>query len=149
MCTKPESLAAAGQGQQTAKQHGGGGGHGGMGGKADPNSFVQGEMRAVAMKLHTRDQAREGQKETQGKKFNEWEPTREGYLQFLVDSRLVYGAFDKAIALRPSLSELRDTGLERVAALDADIAWMQSEYPELELPRASDRAAEYASLIEE
>ncbi|CAM9185272.1 unnamed protein product [Discosporangium mesarthrocarpum] len=51
-------------------------GHGGMG-KMDPNSFVQGDMRKAAMRLHTRDQApKEGEKQNKGKKFSEWVPSR-------------------------------------------------------------------------
>ncbi|PKU84178.1 Heme oxygenase 1, chloroplastic [Dendrobium catenatum] len=34
------------------------------------------EMRAVAMKLHTRDQAKEGEKEPEGKPVAKWEFTR-------------------------------------------------------------------------
>ena len=93
--------------------------------KADPTSFVQGEMRRVAMKLHTRDQApKEGQKENKGKKFSEWTPSRAGYLQFLVDSRAVYTTFDEVVASREEYAALRQTGLERTAALDTDIKWM-------------------------
>ncbi|CAM9317662.1 unnamed protein product [Choristocarpus tenellus] len=103
-------------------------GHGGMG-KPDPNSFVQGDMRRAAMKLHTRDQSpREGGQETQGKKFSEWVPTRKGYLQFLVDSREVYNALEEVCQMMPALVAFRDTGLERTAALDKDIAWMLETY---------------------
>jgi heme oxygenase (biliverdin-producing, ferredoxin) len=127
-------------------------GHGGMP-KADPNSFVQGEMRGVAMKLHTRDQApAEGEKETpKGKKFSEWSPSRKGYLQFLVDSQAVYGAFDAAVRSREELAPLRDTGLERTAALETDIAWMLSEYSsELQAaPAPSARAVKYCNFLAE
>ena len=41
----------------------------------------------AAMKLHTRDQApKEGQQPAE-KPVSKWEPGREEYLQFLVDSR--------------------------------------------------------------
>lgn len=36
-----------------------------MGGPVDPNSFVQTELRKEAMRLHTRDQAKEGEQEAQ------------------------------------------------------------------------------------
>ncbi|GAB5037854.1 heme oxygenase 1, partial [Nannochloropsis oceanica] len=72
----------------------GGGGHGGMmGGPIDPNSFVQTELRKEAMRLHTREQApREGEAKEEGVEqspFQQWAPTRQDYLQFLVDSKLV------------------------------------------------------------
>ncbi|KAG5185645.1 heme oxygenase-like protein [Tribonema minus] len=118
--------------------------------KADPNSFVQGEMRGVAMKLHTRDQApREGQQEETGKKFAEWAPTRAGYLQFLVDSRAVYSTFDEVVGANDALAALRDTGLERTAALEKDIAWMLETYPELATPPVSDNAAAYCAFLKD
>lgn len=43
--------------------------------------------------------------------------SRRGYLQFLVDSKVVYEALEEACASDPRLSEFRDTGLERSAAL--------------------------------
>jgi hypothetical protein len=36
-----------------------------MGGPVDPNSFVQTELRKEAMRLHTRDQSKEGEQEAQ------------------------------------------------------------------------------------
>ena len=66
----------------------------------ESKGFVE-EMRFVAMKLHTRDQAKEGEKETkepQEAPVAKWEPTVEGYLRFLVDSKLVYDTLDKIIA---------------------------------------------------
>ena len=70
-----------------------------MGGPpVDKDSFVQNEMRAYAMKLHTRDQApREGQQKAE-KPFTAWEPKRENYLQFLVDSLVVYETLDNIVA---------------------------------------------------
>ncbi|KAJ0787986.1 putative Heme oxygenase (biliverdin-producing) [Helianthus annuus] len=54
-------------------------------------------MRSVAMKLHSKDQSKEGEKETQGKPWPKWEPTIDGYLKFLVDSKLVYDTLDKIL----------------------------------------------------
>jgi heme oxygenase (biliverdin-producing, ferredoxin) len=55
----------------------------------DGKAFVE-EMRAVAMRLHTKDQAREGEKKPQAPPVAKWEPSVEGYLRFLVDSKLVF-----------------------------------------------------------
>ena len=61
------------------------------------HSFVQDELRPVAMKLHTRDQApREGQQEAQTP-FTSWEPSRQDYTQFLVDSLMVYDTFEQIV----------------------------------------------------
>jgi len=69
----------------------------------EAKGFVE-EMRFVAMKLHTREQAKEGEKEVKEKEeeaVRKWEPTIDGYLKFLVDSKLVYdtleGIVEKAV----------------------------------------------------
>lgn len=62
----------------------------------EAKGFVE-EMRFVAMKLHTKDQAKEGEKEPQGKPVAKWEPSVEGYLKFLVDSKLVYDTLEGII----------------------------------------------------
>ena len=59
----------------------------------EAKGFVE-EMRFVAMKLHTRDQAKEGEKEPQGQPVAKWEPSIDGYLRFLVDSKLVYDTLE-------------------------------------------------------
>ncbi|GFZ20877.1 plant heme oxygenase (decyclizing) family protein [Actinidia rufa] len=59
----------------------------------EAKGFVE-EMRFVAMKLHTRDQAKEGEKESEGPPVSKWDPTVDGYLRFLVDSKLVYDTLE-------------------------------------------------------
>lgn len=66
-------------------------------GDDEVKGFVE-EMRAVAMKLHTRDQAKEGEKEPEGKPVARWEPTVEGYLRFLVDSKVVYDTLESIVS---------------------------------------------------
>jgi hypothetical protein len=68
----------------------------------ESKGFVE-EMRFVAMKLHTKDQAKEGEKEVkepEERPVAKWDPNVDGYLRFLVDSKLVYdtleGIVDKA-----------------------------------------------------
>merc|ERR1712137_222023 len=116
---------------------------------SDEVSFVQTEMRGAAMKLHTRDQARQGerpaQKPVMGLLHNSasptscvqsppaplqvttWEPGRAEYLQFLVDSQLVYGCFEDIVMANDVLAPFRDSGLERRDALALDIAWFAEE----------------------
>lgn len=62
----------------------------------EAKGFVE-EMRFVAMKLHTKDQAKEGEKEPQGQPVARWEPSVEGYLKFLVDSKLVYDTLERIV----------------------------------------------------
>lgn len=65
----------------------------------ESKGFVE-EMRFVAMKLHTKEQAKEGEKETKSpeeRPVAKWEPTVDGYLRFLVDSKLVYDTLEGII----------------------------------------------------
>ncbi|CAN6545144.1 unnamed protein product [Malus baccata var. baccata] len=65
----------------------------------EAKGFVE-EMRFVAMKLHTRDQAKEGEKEVKEPQEGlvaKWEPTVDGYLKFLVDSELVYDTLEEIV----------------------------------------------------
>lgn len=63
---------------------------------ARDRGFVD-EMRAVAMRLHTRDQAKEGEKEADAPPVAKWEPSVERYLRFLVDSKLVYDTLETIV----------------------------------------------------
>lgn len=66
----------------------------------ESKGFVE-EMRFVAMRLHTKEQAKEGEKETKApeeRPVAKWEPTVEGYLRFLVDSKLVYDTLEEIIS---------------------------------------------------
>jgi len=60
------------------------------------------EMRFVAMKLHTKEQApKEGEAKVdqeQQKSMMQWVPTREGYLQFLAESKVMYEALETIMA---------------------------------------------------
>lgn len=69
----------------------------------EAKGFVE-EMRFVAMKLHTKEQSKEGEKEVkepQEGALIKWEPTIDGYLKFLVDSKLVYDTLESIIEEAP------------------------------------------------
>lgn len=88
-------------------------------------------MRFVAMKLHTKDQApKEGGKEASQHPMKKWQPTRQGYLNFLAESKQVYDTLEQIVAEAPSaeLAEFRGTGLERAERLARDIAIFKEEY---------------------
>ncbi|KAG9142177.1 hypothetical protein Leryth_007618 [Lithospermum erythrorhizon] len=110
--------------------------------------FVE-EMRFVAMKLHTKDQAKEGEKEPQGKPVAKWETSVEGYLKFLVDSKLVYdtleGIMDKAAF--PEYAEFRNTGLERSESLAKDLEWFKEQGHTI--PEPSSPGVSYAKYLED
>jgi hypothetical protein len=86
------------------------------------------ELRDVAMKLHTKEQApREGQAAAPEKPKEPFVPTQADYLKFLVDSCQVYKTLEEIVdrdELTEELGRFRNTGLERTNALEQDIQWM-------------------------
>ncbi|PPD76640.1 hypothetical protein GOBAR_DD26435 [Gossypium barbadense] len=68
----------------------------------EAKGFVE-EMRFVAMKLHTKEQAKEGEKEVkqpEERPVQRWEPSVDGYLKFLVDSKLNRVMYEKRTLMR-------------------------------------------------
>merc|ERR1719424_2464547 len=133
---------AAGGGAAAA-QGGHGHGHGGMMSDRRPGEkkgFVE-EMRFVAMKLHTREQA---------PKEGKAEPAKEGYLRFLVESKAVYDAMEQIVAsgASPMYGDFVDTGLERAEVLAADIDWFCETY-QMTAPVADGPGAEYAQFLKD
>ncbi|XVE54423.1 hypothetical protein DITRI_Ditri03aG0079900 [Diplodiscus trichospermus] len=117
----------------------------------EAKGFVE-EMRFVAMKLHTREQAKEGEKEVkkpEERSVGKWEPSVDGYLKFLVDSKLVYdtleGIIDKADF--PSYAEFRNTGLERSDKLAKDLQWFKEQG--YAIPEPSSPGVTYAEYLKE
>ncbi|VFQ67433.1 unnamed protein product [Cuscuta campestris] len=114
----------------------------------EAKGFVE-EMRFVAMKHHTRDQAKEGEKEPEGQPVAKWEPSVEGYLKFLVDSKLVYDTLEKIVgkAPFPDYAEFRNTGLERSESLVKDLEWFKQQGHAI--PEPSEPGLNYARYLEE
>jgi heme oxygenase len=107
-------------------------------------------MRAAAMKLHTFVQApKEGgtapDKPPAGPKYV---PTHADYLAFLVNSQHVYQALEEIVNndANPELAVFRQTGLERVDALETDIAFMCQEYG-LTRPEPGSAGRQYAQKL--
>lgn len=96
----------------------------------EKKGFVE-ELRSVAMRLHTKDQApRQGQQEASALPIDQWFPSKHDFIQFLVDSRHVYAYFETELAI-PAMghlgySRLANSGLERLSALDLDIRYLNS-----------------------
>ncbi|KAH7572404.1 hypothetical protein JRO89_XS04G0251000 [Xanthoceras sorbifolium] len=117
----------------------------------EAKGFVE-EMRFVAMKLHTKEQAREGQKEVkepEERPVTKWEPSVDGYLRFLVDSKLVYDTLEQIIqnAPFPSYAEFRNTGLERSEKLAKDLEWFKEQG--YAIPEPSSPGISYAEHLKE
>lgn len=115
----------------------------------EKKGFVE-EMRFVAMKLHTKDQApKEGQREASKTPLAKWEPTTYGYAQFLVDSKAVYDTLESIIAdgSSPMYSSFQKTGLERSGPLARDLAWMKEEG--YTIPPVGDAGDAYVKYLRE
>eukprot|EP00244_Chara_vulgaris_P014249 TRINITY_DN881_c0_g1_i10.p1 TRINITY_DN881_c0_g1~~TRINITY_DN881_c0_g1_i10.p1 ORF type:complete len:409 (-),score=77.82 TRINITY_DN881_c0_g1_i10:400-1626(-) len=110
--------------------------------------FVE-EMRIRAMKLHTRDQAKEGEKDSQAKPLAQWKPTIKGYIQFLVDSKALHDTMESIIAdpSKPMYHRFLNTGLERSEALAKDLEWFTSQGNEI--PEPDTAGTTYANYLRE
>ncbi|KAJ1259796.1 hypothetical protein BS78_10G183700 [Paspalum vaginatum] len=108
------------------------------------------EMRVAAMRLHTREQAMDGKKEAPMEPpVAKWRPTVEGYLRFLVDSKLIFDTLDAIVdrAAVPWYSEFQNTGLERSEPLKKDLGWFSLQG--YAIPEPSAPGITYASYREE
>ncbi|XP_021895221.1 heme oxygenase 1, chloroplastic isoform X2 [Carica papaya] len=117
----------------------------------EAKGFVE-EMRFVAMRLHTKEQAKEGEKEVkepEEQKVTKWEPSVGGYLRFLVDSKLVYDTLEGIIekAAFPSYAEFRNTGLERSGKLAKDLEGFKEQG--YSIPEPSSPGITYAEYLKE
>ncbi|KAI6681670.1 heme oxygenase 1, chloroplastic-like [Syzygium oleosum] len=117
----------------------------------EAKGFVE-EMRFVAMKLHTRDQAKEGEKEVkepEERSVAKWEPSVDGYLKFLVDSKLVYDTLERIVedSAFPFYAEFRNTGLERSEKLAKDLEWFKEQG--YNIPEPSSPGVTYARYLKE
>lgn len=77
-----------------------------------------------------------------------WQPTVEGYLRFLVESKVVYDTFESLLEAKDSFKNFTNTGLERSEALEEDIAWMAKEKG-LEIPVAEGGGVEYSKFLKD
>lgn len=116
---------------------------------AEKQGFVA-EMRVIAMKLHTRDQApREGEQEASALPIDQWYPPKSSFMHFLVDSRAVYSYFETELAVPtasdPMFSRFANSGLERLAAIDADIAFLNGLG--IETPAPTPSATRYVEYL--
>lgn len=115
---------------QTPQMHGPPAGHAASTTRrpGERKGFVE-EMRFIAMRLHTKDQApREGEQETSALPIDAWYPPKEDFMQFLVDSHCVYKFFETELAhpstTHPIFSRFVDNGLERLDALEKDMTYL-------------------------
>lgn len=115
----------------------------------EKKGFVE-EMRVVAMKLHTKDQApREGKQEQSALPITAWYPSKPSFMQFLVDSRHVYHFFETELTPQstshPIFSRFVNVGLERLDALDKDIAYLNGL--DVDTPPPTQAATRYVLYL--
>ena len=82
------------------------------------------EARARALKLHAATQVHGGE----GRELT-FRPTIHGVVQFLVESKAVYDAFEDIVATDMAYCRLEDTGLERGDAIARDLGYIHATYP--------------------
>ena len=137
--------------------HAGGASSSSSGGGAKTKGFV-GEMRKVAMKLHTKEQSPEGEKKKQEEhegQVRKWQPTLCGYYNFLTQSKHVYDFIEQKVAERAlehtdkkQYSLFVDTGLERSEGLAQDVEYMKARIEE-SMGADALRGAEASASVEE
>ncbi|XP_031496365.1 probable inactive heme oxygenase 2, chloroplastic [Nymphaea colorata] len=101
----------------------------------------------------TKEEDEEGEQELEcdgGNNAEEtWQPSVEGYLKYLVDSKLVFDTLDKIVdeATHVAYADFRKLGLERSDALSKDIEWFsQQGYL---IPEPSSPGVSYAKYLRE
>lgn len=111
------------------------------------------EMRFVAIKLHRpafqdQDKDEDKDKDETGNGSG-WEVTLEGYVKYLVDSKLVFDCVEGIVdrAPHPSYAEFRNTGLERSEKLAKDLKWFAEQG--CEVPEPSSPGKSYSQYLEE
>jgi heme oxygenase (biliverdin-producing, ferredoxin) len=115
--------------------------------------FVE-EMRFVAMRLHTKDQApREGTMEESALPIDAWLPSHADFMQFLADSLCVYTYFEQELTAgehpNAMFGRFANTGLERVDAIKADMAYLNGlGVPTAQPTAAATRYVEYMKNLE-
>lgn len=113
---------------------------------AEKGSFIDTELRAAAMKLHTRVQApKEGQAPEKPKR-PDYVTTRDDYMAFLVDNQHVFQALEDVVNEKEELAVFRNSPLDRVKGLDTDIDFMQKEY-DIKKPDVGKFGQDYANVI--
>ncbi|CAG7864000.1 probable inactive heme oxygenase 2, chloroplastic [Brassica rapa] len=116
------------------------------------------EMRFVAMRLRNANGKKvdpANDKEQEGEDGDElegetWSPSKEGFLNFLVDSKLVFDTIERIVDESEDVSYayFRRTGLERCESLEKDLEWFRTTQG-LAIPEPSQVGVSYAKYLEE
>ncbi|KAK9270293.1 hypothetical protein L1049_025871 [Liquidambar formosana] len=78
-----------------------------------------------------------------------WEPSMEGFLKYLVDSKLVFNTVERIVDKSDDVAYayFRKTGLERSEGLSKDLEWFNQQ--DIVIPEPSTPGVSYAKYLEE
>ncbi|KAL6995552.1 putative inactive heme oxygenase 2, chloroplastic, variant 2 [Sarracenia purpurea var. burkii] len=78
-----------------------------------------------------------------------WQPSMEGFLKYLVDSKLVFDTVERIVdeSNDVSYAYFRKTGLERSEGLSRDLEWFSQQ--DIEIPQPSIPGVSYVKYLEE
>ncbi|XP_059279276.1 probable inactive heme oxygenase 2, chloroplastic [Lycium ferocissimum] len=124
------------------------------------------EMRFVAMKLRNSKgkkisesddemkdsdgyESEENDEDDNGGGGETWEPSMEGFIKYLVDSKLVFSTIERIVdeSSDVSYAYFRRTGLERAECISKDLEWFTQQGHEI--PEPSNAGVSYANYLEE
>ncbi|OMO79020.1 Armadillo-type [Corchorus capsularis] len=137
------------------------------------NEGITEEMRFVAMRLRnvngkkvtsnpdsdTESENSQGEEDGQGDKKSmeeggdgeaeTWKPSMEGFLKYLVDSKLVFSTIERIVdeSSDVAYAYFRRTGLERSPGLSKDLEWFSQQ--NLVIPEPSTPGVSYVTYLEE
>lgn len=79
----------------------------------------------------------------------EWVPSMEGFVSYLVDSKLVFDTVERIIAGSTDVAYVyfRKSGLERSASIEKDLEWFREQG--IEIPEPSTSGSTYAAYLSE
>eukprot|EP00262_Sarcandra_glabra_P005447 TRINITY_DN1705_c0_g2_i1.p1 TRINITY_DN1705_c0_g2~~TRINITY_DN1705_c0_g2_i1.p1 ORF type:complete len:307 (+),score=54.80 TRINITY_DN1705_c0_g2_i1:38-922(+) len=110
------------------------------------------EMRFVAMKLRNSKSNREGGaaiEEGEASDGDTWQPSMDGFLKYLVDSKLVFETLERIVdeSNHVAYAYFRNTGLERLEGLSKDLEWFSEQ--DFVIPPPSSPGISYAQYLDE
>ncbi|CAE6012408.1 unnamed protein product [Arabidopsis arenosa] len=125
------------------------------------NIGITEEMRFVAMRLRNvngkkldisgdkTEEEEEDDDDDDEVKEETWKPSKEGFLKYLVDSKLVFDTIERIVdeSENVSYAYFRRTGLERCESIEKDLQWFRGE--DLVIPEPSNIGVSYAKYLEE
>ncbi|OAY66045.1 putative inactive heme oxygenase 2, chloroplastic, partial [Ananas comosus] len=109
------------------------------------------EMRFVAMRLRTPSPSGEEEEEKGEVDSGEesWRPSVEGFVKYLVDSKLVFDTVERIVDESSDVAYVyfRKSGLERSASISKDLEWFKEQ--NIAIPEPSSPGITYADYLNE